>query len=201
VIRAARAADARACTAVDARYTTTHVWQMDTRHEGDELRISFRQVRLPREMTLDTPHGPPALRTGTLPRGLLWLVAEEVEALPANQRRRPPSLNSPAGDPPADAGTIVGYAVAAAAPGDANAFLRTLVVDQPHRRKGIGGRLLSAAQRWGAAQGAAELMADVPARNYPALRLLQKDGFSFCGFNDRCYPGSEVALFFSYRLR
>ena len=44
------------------------------------------------------------------------------------------------------------------------------------------------------------LMADVSARNYPALRLLQQAGFAFCGFNDRCYPNGEVALFFSCRL-
>ena len=182
VLRPARPLDAAACATLDGRSSTTHVWQLDTRQDGDELRVSFRQVRLPRELPLDAPHYPPAARAGALPRGLYWVVAEEVDAAPDR------------GSP----GTIVGYAVVAA--GDASAYLRTLVVDRKHRRKGIASRLLAAAQRWAAGQGADGLMADVPARNYPALRLLQKAGLTFCGFNDRCYPDGEVALFFSCRL-
>ena len=61
--------------------------------------------------------------------------------------------------------------------------------------------LLAEARRWAAAQGAERLIADVAARNYPALRLLQRTGFAFCGFNDRCYPKDEVAVFLSVELR
>jgi len=95
----------------------------------------------------------------------------------------------------------VGYIVAAAAARDPNAYVRTLVVDRAQRRSGVGARLLAEAKRWAARQGADRLIADVPARNYPALRLLQKTGFAFCGFNDCCYPDHEVAVFFSTRLR
>src|SRR5207249_3196715 len=61
--------------------------------------------------------------------------------------------------PPPSAGMIVGYVVAAALPGDANAFLRTLVVDHKHRRKGIAGRLLAAAERSAGAAGGAAVSA------------------------------------------
>lgn len=240
VLRAAVAADAAACAQVDGRSTTTHVWQLDTRQDGDEVRVSFRQVRLPRELALEARHHPPALRGSSVPRGLCWLVAEEIDVLPdgaaeaglAKGSTLPADEIEPRTDPsppwnhtlrrtantstlqlslPSDgvehappsgtSGAVVGYVAAASVPGDPNAFLRTLVVDRKYRRKGIAGRLLIAVERWATAQGADELMADVPARNYPALRLLQKAGFTFCGFNDRCYPDNEVALFFSRRLR
>jgi ribosomal protein S18 acetylase RimI-like enzyme len=94
----------------------------------------------------------------------------------------------------------VGYVAVAAPAGEANAYLQTLVVDRAYRRRGIAGRLLAEAGRWAAAQGAAHLLVDVPARNYAALCLLQKTGFAFCGYNERCYPQHEVAVFFAARL-
>ena len=243
VLRPATGADSAACVLLDSTYATTHVWQLDSRPDGDDLRISFRQVRLPRELTLIAPHHPPALAGGVLRRGVLWLVAEEMEVGggPAQPRgeagaatgarrsreedppsRRPawshavrrtrgaasvqlglPSApnREPMEDECAPQGTIVGYVVAAGAPRDGQAYLRTLVVDRHYRRAGIGARLLSEAKRWAARQGADCLIADAPARNFPALRLLQKSGFAFCGFNDSCYDGNEVAVFFCARLR
>jgi ribosomal protein S18 acetylase RimI-like enzyme len=75
------------------------------------------------------------------------------------------------------------------------------VVDRSYRRRGIGAKLLAEAKRWASLQAATRLMTDVPARNYPAIRLLQKASFTFCGFNDSCYADHEVAVFFSARLR
>lgn len=254
MLRAADARDGAGCAVLDATYATSHVWQLDTRQEADELRITFRQVRLPRELTLHAEHRPPSATS--VRKGLLWLVAEEVEVRPgdvdgvvspppawSHAMRRTGSTSAiqlslpaqPAGgarfqqrhdgwvdDGGSDGGSdgghplfeeqgdiapatvptrIAGYVVVTAAPRDGTAYLSTLVVDKAQRRKGIASRLLGAALRWAAQQGASSLMADVPARNYPALRLLQKAGFTFCGFNDRCYSNNEVAVFFSTRLR
>jgi len=241
VIRTATPEDAAACALVDGAYSTSHVWQLDSRQDGDELRVSFRQVRLPRELSLIAPHQPPTASSSQR-RGLLWLIAEEVETSDAAQPGResvagaarssapgpatwshslrrtgaassvqlglpaPPTEAAPqarsGGSPPAGGGPrMVGYMVAAAAARDPNAYLRTLIVDRAHRRSGVAARFVSEAKSWAARQGADRLIADVPARNYPALRLLQKTGFSFCGFNDCCYPDHEVAVFFSSRLR
>ena len=248
VLREGVPADGAGCAALDGAYATTHVWQLDSRREGDDVRVSFRLVRLPRELELTTAHRPPRLRGATLPRGLCWLVAEEVEVLPDGSRA-PAAADAPAGwthmvrrtgsvstvqlglpeeqaaregansatagypgaariaEAPyagiqsGASGRILGYLAMAQAPGDHNAYLQSLIVDRAHRRKGIAIRLLVAAQRWARGQGATELMADVAARNYPAARLLQKAGFEFCGFNDRCYPDHEVAVFWSCRLR
>ena len=84
---------------------------------------------------------------------------------------------------------------------DQSGYLRALAIDPAYRRRGIAGRLLAEARRWAAGYGATQLLADVPARNYPALRFLQKSGFTFCGYNDRCYAKNEVALFFAAQLR
>ncbi|MGI8424513.1 MAG: GNAT family N-acetyltransferase [Chloroflexota bacterium] len=237
VLRPATPADAAPCVLLDSAYATTHVWQLDTRQDFDELRVSFRQVRLPRELTLIAPHHPPALSGGMLRRGMLWLVAEEIEvggtprlAPPSPERRatharlpvwshsvrRSSSGSSvqlglpraPEAEPDDEAspmederrGKVVGYVIVAGAPRDRQAYLRTLVVDRHHRRAGIGARLLGEAKRWAARNGAECLIADAPARNYPAIRLLQKSGFAFCGFNDSCYAENEVAVFFGARL-
>jgi ribosomal protein S18 acetylase RimI-like enzyme len=311
-LRVATASDATTCAALDGTYTTSHIWQLETRTEGDDLRVTFRPGRLPRPLTLVAEHRPPLSSAGTLQRDVLWLVAEEVVLEPdpdtaskqpdatepdhagqpgesrgqvtmdhdqprgravtaagarsegrpaagAAGTRRPPlwsdmmrrasgistvqlglpaivaeqmeplprrQLPSPttARTAPATASTvvrpssapgglgsstaetsgdarIVGYIAVSAPPGDQTAYLRALAVDTSYRRRGIGSRLLAAAERWVVQQRAEQLMTDVPARNYPAIRLLQKSGFAICGFNDRCYPNQEVALFFSARLR
>ena len=207
VLRAAVEADAGPCAGLDASYATAHVWQLETRQDGDELRVCFRPTRLPRELTLVAEHRPPAPAHGLLRRGALWLVAEEIdvedEAMPAGAARYVRDPRDVAGGRAAggSAGKVVGYIAAAAVPDDANAYLRSLVVDPAYRRRGIASRLLAEAARWAAGHGAVQFMADVPARNYPALQLLQQAGFAFCGYNDRCYPNHEVAIFLATRLR
>jgi ribosomal protein S18 acetylase RimI-like enzyme len=214
VLRPATGADAAACVLLDSTYATTHIWQLDSRQDGDDMRISFRQVKLPRDLTLIAPHHPPALAGGMLRKGVLWLVAEEIEvggtmppvestwahAVRRSTRGAPSSVQLGLPGAP-ERGKIVGYVVAAGAPRDGQAYLRTLVVDREYRRAGTGARLLAEAKRWAARQGADCLIADAPARNYPAIRLLQKSGFTFCGFNDSCYSDKEVAVFFGARLR
>jgi ribosomal protein S18 acetylase RimI-like enzyme len=235
VLRPATPADAAACVLVDGTYTTNHIWQLDSRQDPDEIRISFRHVRLPRELTLITNHRPPSLPAGATTaqrKGQLWLVAEEIEIqrdAPDEARsilspqapwshavRRSASVSSvqlslppagfhvrPSGSPhrPAGKTRVVGYAVANVASREQNAYLSTLVVDREFRRQGIGARLLTEVRRWAVGQGSDRVIADAQARNFPALRLLQKAGFTFCGFNDCCYGDQEVAVFFAARLR
>lgn len=325
VLRPGQPTDTGACLALDASYATTHIWQMDSRRENDELRVSFRSVRLPRELNLSEEHHPPAVTATSHRRGLLWLVAEEIEhpagggsrsiaerravrepespssptsggahqtPRPGTPQRTPqsgeerargapgtrfysapaesttprpstsvtwnhevkrsrgassiqlglPATSGAAGygtaRPGRDPGTtgasgahgadeipgsdeasdgyggdhsddtaprqtsrIVGYVAIAAASRDERAYLRTLVVARTHRRKGVAARLMAEARHWAVDQGAEYLIADISARNYPALRFLQKQGFAFCGYNDRCYPNNEVAIFFTARLR
>ena len=96
---------------------------------------------------------------------------------------------------------MVGYVAARFRAGDPCAYLQSLTVDPAYRRQGIGSRLLGEACRWAAQEGAGRLLADAGARNHPALRLLRRAGFTFCGFNDRCYLKDEVAVFLSVDVR
>ncbi|MDQ3701087.1 MAG: GNAT family N-acetyltransferase [Chloroflexota bacterium] len=204
-LRPATASDTIRCTTLSTTYTTSHVWQLDTRQEGDEIRVSFRQVRLPRELTLATEHHPPSAPPDARRQGRLWLVAEEVDVAPTAIapaaiaiRGRPAADEAPLRD---RLSPIVGYVAVAYRDGDAYAYLQSLTVDSVYRRRGIAGRLLTEGCRWAADQGAGRMMADVAARNYPALRLLMKAGFTFCGYNDRSSRDNEVAVFFSVGLR
>ena len=70
------------CATISTAYTTTHVWQLDTRSDGEEMRAAFRLVRLPRELSLAADNRPPAAPAR---KGLLWLVAEEVQTGPARR--------------------------------------------------------------------------------------------------------------------
>jgi ribosomal protein S18 acetylase RimI-like enzyme len=186
-LRPALSTDAMRCATLSTAYTTTHVWQLDTRSDGEEMRAAFRLVRLPRELSLAADNRPPAAPAR---KGLLWLVAEEVQTGPG-----PTRLSA------APVGEVVGYVAARFRTGDPCAYLQSLTVDPAHRRQGIGSRLLGEACRWAAQEGAGRLLADAGARNYPALRLLRRAGFTFCGYNDRCYLKDEVAVFLSVDVR
>jgi GNAT superfamily N-acetyltransferase len=91
----------------------------------------------------------------------------------------------------------VGYIALMAETGTSLVWIRGPVVDPLVRRNGIGLALLGAAQRWAVEQSQSRLLLELSAKNLPALRLAQKSGFEFCGYNDRCYLTQDVALFFS----
>ena len=39
-------------------------------------------------------------------------------------------------------------------------------------------------------------MTAVQSKNYPAIQFLQKQGFKFCGYNERFYRSRDIALYF-----
>jgi ribosomal protein S18 acetylase RimI-like enzyme len=71
-----------------------------------------------------------------------------------------------------------------------------LVVDVANRRKGVGAALLGAAQEWAASRAHRRLILELQAKNLPAIRLAQKLGYEFCGYNDHYYINQDVAIFF-----
>ena len=48
---------------------------------------------------------------------------------------------------------------------------------------------------------ARRLVLEVISKNQPGIRLAQKFGFEFCGYNDQYYPNQDVALFFGRALK
>ncbi|HEX2517014.1 MAG TPA: GNAT family N-acetyltransferase, partial [Chloroflexota bacterium] len=139
-LRPALSRDAMRCATISTAYSTTHVWQLDTRSDGEEMRAAFRLVRLPRELRLAADNRPPAAPAR---KGLLWLVAEEVQTGP-RQMRLSGSPAAPASGVGRAGGAVgvVGYVAARFRAGDPCAYLQSLTVDPAYRRQGIGSRLL-----------------------------------------------------------
>jgi ribosomal protein S18 acetylase RimI-like enzyme len=89
----------------------------------------------------------------------------------------------------------IGYA-ALIEPPSSEAWISDLVVVPRWRRQGVGRALLVAAQRWAAEQGHRRLFLETQSKNYPAIHLALKQGYTFCGYNDHYYSTQDIALFF-----
>jgi ribosomal protein S18 acetylase RimI-like enzyme len=76
-----------------------------------------------------------------------------------------------------------------------------LVINLPNRRQGIGSALLAAAQDWAVGRSHRRIFLDMQSKNLPAIRLAQKFGYEFCGYNDHYYLTQDVALFFTKALK
>ena len=76
-------------------------------------------------------------------------------------------------------------------------WITDVVVGRPVRGQGIGKKLITAAEEWGAKRDLRRSIIEVQSKNAPAIRMLQKMGFEFCGYNDQYYVSRDVALFFS----
>lgn len=174
-VRPARSGDLKECLALDHSYTTDHVWQMEAREENGILMVSFRLVRLPREMHVEYPC-----------RG---------EDLLAGWRRCDDLLVA------VDGGRVCGYVALTVQPKHGIVRTSDLVVDRAERRRGIGTALLRAAIRWGRERGLIRLMVEVQTKNYPATRFCQSRGLAFCGYSDHYWPSQDIALFFGQSLR
>jgi ribosomal protein S18 acetylase RimI-like enzyme len=65
----------------------------------------------------------------------------------------------------------------------------------------VGSGLLSAAQEWAQERSHGRLILEMQSKNVPAIRLAQKFGYEFCGYNDHYYLTQDVALFFAKAIK
>jgi ribosomal protein S18 acetylase RimI-like enzyme len=175
IVRPATLADLNACLALDHDWVTDHVWQMQVREDESDIGVSFRTVRLPRQMRAQYPRNLEQL-VEDWQRDEGFLVAE-VD------------------------GEIRGYVDLLAQPWQEMAWLANMAVDRGFRRKGIGKALLREGRQWAWEQGLTAILAEASTKNYPALCFYQRLGFEFCGFNDHYYVNQDIALFFVLLLR
>jgi GNAT superfamily N-acetyltransferase len=151
------------------------VWQLELRRDGGQIAATFREVRLPRPTRLTYPHDPYSLADDWVRKSMMFTALSDA-------------------DP-------VGY-ISLFERGMASVvWIMDLVVDAPSRRKGVAAALLNAAQGWAQERSHRRLMLEMQSKNVPMIRLAQKFGFEFCGYNDHYYLTQDVALFFAKSLK
>jgi ribosomal protein S18 acetylase RimI-like enzyme len=174
-IRPTIAPDLPRLMGMDHSTMTDYVWQLEFRREGSQMQAVFREVRLPRPITVTYPHNPYALADEWTNKSLM---------LTALQGQNP-----------------VGYLCLLEHSRAALAWITDLVVWREARRQGVGSALITAAQAWASGRGDRRLMLEMQSKNVPAIRLAQKHGFEFCGYNDHYYLTQDVALFFAKNIK
>ncbi len=169
-IRPAVATDLSRLMGLDHSASSEYVWQLELRRDSGQIVATFREVRLPRPIPLMYPHDPFSL-------GDEWPRKAVVFAALAEQ------------DP-------VGYAALIEHP-SSSAWVTDLVVSTPWRRRGVASTLLDSAHEWAEQRGYRRLFLEMQSKNHPAIRLAQKHGYEFCGYNDHYYTTQDITLFFA----
>ena len=95
-----------------------------------------------------------------------------------------------------EASEIRGYINQESQPDQGLAWLHHLVVAPAHRRQGVGTALLARGMQHARQLGLGYMMTVVQSKNYPAIRFLARQGFGFCGYNERFYRNRDIGLYF-----
>ncbi len=169
-IRPVMASDLPRLMGIDHSSNSEYVWQLELRRDAGQTVATFRDVRLPRPIKLTYPRDPFALADIWKHMAMLFVAV--------------------AGEEP------VGYLGLLEQP-PASAWVTDLAVTPAWRRRGVAGALLDAAREWADERGHRRLFIEMQSKNQPAIRLAQKHGFEFCGYNDHYYTTQDVALFFA----
>jgi ribosomal protein S18 acetylase RimI-like enzyme len=166
--------DLAACLALDGSYETERVWQLSQNEGPAEIQAQFRLVNLPRRTRVAYPS---------------W-----GEALLAHQQRGDLILVAAA------ASEVRGYIDVQYQPEQGLAWIHHLIVAPAARRCGTGNALVNRAMSDARAQGFANCLTVVQSKNAPAIEFLQRNGFAFCGYNERYYRNQDIGLFFACGL-
>ena len=173
-IRPAVATDLPRLMGFNHASTSDYVWQLDLRKENGQVMAGFREVRLPRPVSVTYPRDPLALADEWTQRSATFVAL--------------------AGD------VLLGYACILEHSHATTAWITDLVVDVESRHQGVGSALLNAAQNWASSRSDRNIFLEMSSKNHPAIRLALKFGFEFCGYNDHYYATQDVALFFGRSL-
>ncbi len=169
-IRPANASDISRLVALDHSCLSDYVWQLELRGESGQITANFREVRLPRSIPVQYPRNPLSLADEWSHRDVVMVATYE--------------------------GLPVGYSCAIAEQASAVTWVTDMVVSPEQRRKGGASALLTAIQTWAAERGVRRLILEMQSKNQAYIRLAQKFGYEFCGYNDQYYLTQDVALFF-----
>src|SRR5688500_108645 len=156
--------------AIDHSCMSDYVWQLELRREVGQVTASFREVRLPRSIDVKYPRNPSTLSDEWMRRDVALVALEN--------------------------GNPIGYLCATVEYASSVAWVTDLAISPLQRRKGAASALLTAAQTWASERKVRRLILEMQSKNQAYIRLAQKFGYEFCGYNDQYYPTQDVALFF-----
>ena len=174
-VRPAIANDLPRLMAMGHSCISDYVWQLEVRRESNQVTASFREVRLPRSVEVAYPRAPFTLADEWMKRDAVFVALHESEP--------------------------VGYICVMEEHASSIAWVTDIVVAPERRRQGVGSALLTAAQNWALERGVRRLVVEMQSKNQACIRLAQKFGYEFCGYNDQYYPTQDVALFFGRALK
>jgi ribosomal protein S18 acetylase RimI-like enzyme len=174
-IRPTVAADLSRLMGFDHSITSESVWQLELRREAGQVTAMFREVRLPRSVSVSYPRNAFALADDWTKRSMMYTALIDQEP--------------------------VGYVSMLEHGMDASVSVTDLVVNAASRRQGVASSLLVAAQDWAAGRSQRRIILELQSKNLPAIRLSQKFGYEFCGYNDHYFLTQDVALFFGKSLK
>ena len=174
-IRPANASDITRLMALDHSCTSDYVWQLELRREPGQVIASFREVRLPRSIEVKYPRNPASLADEWAHRDVVLVAIDD--------------------------GIPIGYMCAIVEHASAISWITDVVVAPTQRRKGAASALLAATQTWALERGIRRLILEMQSKNQAYIRLAQKFGYEFCGYNDQYYPTQDVALFFGRTIK
>ena len=174
LVRQAISSDIPKLIGMDHGVNTDHVWQLALQQGAGEIGALFREVRLPRPMRVNYPREPQELAdVWTQHAGLL--IAESGE-------------------------TPLGYISLIDGPAFHSGWVQDLVVDLRFRRQGVATHLLNAARNWCRERGRERIFVEMQSKNFPAISLMRKNGFSYVGYSDHYYPEQDIVIFFAREL-
>ena len=174
-IRRAVATDITILMAIDHSCQTDYVWQMDVQREEGQVGAIFREIRLPRSVSVPYPR--------------------EVSTLPDSWDRRAGMLVAMIGE------QIIGYIRMTDLILPKTVWMTDIVVSPRFRRQGVGTALILSAQSWAMDRKANRALVETPSKNSPMIYLARKLGYEFCGYNDMYYETQDIALFFGRSIR
>ena len=174
-IRPASASDLPRLMALDHSCSSDYVWQLELRREAGQVTASFREVRLPRSIEVKYPRNAASLADEWMHRDVMLVATAE--------------------------GLPVGYMCAIVEQASAIAWVTDIAVAPAIRRKGAASALLTAIQTWALERGVRRLILEMQSKNQAYIRLAQKFGYEFCGYNDQYYLTQDVALFFGRAIK
>ncbi len=172
-IRNTISTDLARLSAIDHSVETQYVWQLDLRRESGQVDSIFREVRLPRAVRVEHPR-----LAAELPD--TWHTSPMFSAMQGDEAIGYIRFTD----------KIIQHAV----------WITDVVVAREMRKKGVARKLIAAVEEWGAKKGLRRAIIETQTKNYPAIRMFQKLGFEFCGYNDSYYSNRDVAVFFARNL-